>query len=184
MTVAFEIRNLVTIWHKDPEIDGSDDSCGWFMRARHGDQKLREKVKNEVQHMLREEYETKLGQVLACFHIAHLAMHGYNHGKTTRFMQKNLYSIIRFTDNPIDCIRFNENTSDVIFAWILRAERKWWKEPRWHIHHWRFQFHPFQQLRRRYWDKCSKCGKRGFKGAAIGEWNGDKIWHLECGDDE
>lgn len=50
MTVAFTIRSpvghdsfngkkyypaLVTIWHHDPERDGSDDSCGWFMRGRH-----------------------------------------------------------------------------------------------------------------------------------------------------
>lgn len=27
--------HLATIWHKDPETDGSDDSCGWFIRSRH-----------------------------------------------------------------------------------------------------------------------------------------------------
>lgn len=43
MTVAFEIKlpfrseknkykSLITIWHVDPEKDGSDDSCGWFIR--------------------------------------------------------------------------------------------------------------------------------------------------------
>lgn len=49
MTVAFEIRrpwptkksllggapyypSLVTIWHVDPETDGTDDSCDWFHR--------------------------------------------------------------------------------------------------------------------------------------------------------
>lgn len=54
MTVAFEIRSpiprgrltpaerryypsLITIWHVDPEADGSDDSCDWF-----GDRRLRE----------------------------------------------------------------------------------------------------------------------------------------------
>lgn len=51
-TVAYEIRSpfrdkpdklfpkgyrhsLVTIWHVDPECDGTDDSCGWFLRGRH-----------------------------------------------------------------------------------------------------------------------------------------------------
>ena len=50
MTVAFTIRRpwkdrrqsnerfayyppIVTIWHVDPERDGSDDSCDWFNRA-------------------------------------------------------------------------------------------------------------------------------------------------------
>lgn len=48
MTVAFEIRNpfvrrgeyrepLATIWHVDPERDGSDDSCDWFNRGAHED---------------------------------------------------------------------------------------------------------------------------------------------------
>jgi hypothetical protein len=49
MTVAFDIPNpfarrwgeswfsrpaLVTIWHVDPEADGSDDSCGWCFPGR------------------------------------------------------------------------------------------------------------------------------------------------------
>lgn len=49
MTMAFEIKYpwrdghgtyrapFITIWHVDPEKDGTDDSCGWFMRARHCD---------------------------------------------------------------------------------------------------------------------------------------------------
>lgn len=52
LTVAFDIKSpfrqrpsqfwpkgyrntFVTIWHRDPERDGSDDSCGWFIRGRH-----------------------------------------------------------------------------------------------------------------------------------------------------
>lgn len=44
MTVAFEIKYpwktrgyrepLVTIWHVDPETDGTDDSCDWFNRGK------------------------------------------------------------------------------------------------------------------------------------------------------
>lgn len=65
LTVAFDIRiplpwkeksllksegmvwskyHLATIWHKDPETDGTDDSCGWFKRARHGDKEVLEKI--------------------------------------------------------------------------------------------------------------------------------------------
>lgn len=55
-TVAFEIPSyevrerfrflphLATIWHVDPEKDGSDDSCGWFMRERHGSKETLEKI--------------------------------------------------------------------------------------------------------------------------------------------
>lgn len=28
-------NSLITIWHVDPERDGTDDSCGWFIRGRH-----------------------------------------------------------------------------------------------------------------------------------------------------
>lgn len=37
-TLAFEFRlfrrRFVTIWHVDPEHDGSDDSCDWFNRGK------------------------------------------------------------------------------------------------------------------------------------------------------
>lgn len=36
--------DLATIWHCDPERDGTDDSCGWFKRARHGDKEVLEKI--------------------------------------------------------------------------------------------------------------------------------------------
>lgn len=35
---------LFTLWHVDPEKDGSDDSCGWFKRAKHGDKEVLEKI--------------------------------------------------------------------------------------------------------------------------------------------
>ena len=71
----------------------------------------------------------------------------------------------------------------IIYGWILRETRPWYKHPKWHIHHWSIQFHPLWRLKRRYWDKCCKCGKRGFKGSAMGNWDGDKIWHEDCGKD-
>lgn len=60
--------------------------------------------------------------------------------------------------------------------------RPWYKHPRWHIKHWSIQFHPIQNIKRRYWDKCCKCGKRGFKSAAMSDWGGTKHWHQECDD--
>lgn len=37
-------KTLITIWHVDPETDHTDDSCGWFKRARHGDKNVLEKI--------------------------------------------------------------------------------------------------------------------------------------------
>lgn len=70
--------------------------------------------------------------------------------------------------------------ANIIYGWLLRSNRKWWQHPRWHIHHWSIQFHPLQNFKRRYWDKCCKCGRRGFKSSAYSDWNGTKLWHPEC----
>jgi len=75
---------------------------------------------------------------------------------------------------------FIRECASIVYTDILRKTRKWYYHPRWHIHHWKIQFHPVQRLKRRYWDKCSICGKRGFKGSAHSDWSGTKIWHEEC----
>lgn len=40
----WQFYDLATIWHVDPEKDGTDDSCGWFKRARHGNKEVLEKI--------------------------------------------------------------------------------------------------------------------------------------------
>lgn len=39
----------ITLWHVDPCTDGSDDSCGWFARAKHGDQEMLERIIKRVE---------------------------------------------------------------------------------------------------------------------------------------
>lgn len=36
--------DLLQLWHRDPCKDGSDDSCGRFMRSRHGDKDCLERI--------------------------------------------------------------------------------------------------------------------------------------------
>lgn len=225
MTVAFEIRypwrseppsklwpkgyrsSFITIWHKDPERDGTDDSCGWFKRARHGDSETLQRIRSSFD----QEWDAKYGGwfhpdgspklsvsavVLNLFWRAAWEHFSHDRSKTAAFMQRHLFDILFFAENPVDSLhptitgkygfdRRDQRISQlasVIYGWILRAEQKWWQHPRWHIHHWRIQVHPWQQLRRRYWDRCCNCGKRGFpKGvSAIGDWSGDRIWHSSC----
>jgi hypothetical protein len=122
-----------------------------------------------------------------------------NRKKLDNFMRKYCSDIIHFAENPTDCggdditgkffistnsdllseDRFN-GFAGMIYSDILRKERKWYQHPRWHIHHWSIQFHPLQKLKRRWWDKCSICGKRGFKGSAMSDWYGTKLWHQGC----
>ena len=233
-TVAFEIylgrkkkRNghyrtpLITIWHNDPETDNTDDSCGWFMRERHGDPEMLNKIKKALDFDFDRVFKSDesgttyyvgyfspssgmpnfstQGIVLDMFGKAAWEFFKYNRKKHRRWMQNNLYSILHFAENTTDSLRdsvagtFRIGTgeewkreealnyySSIIYGWLLRENRKWYQHPRWHIHHWSIQFHPWQDLKRRYWNKCCICGKRGSKSPFMTDWNGTKRWHQKC----
>lgn len=40
---------LFTLWHNDPCKDGTDESCGWFMRARHGNKETLKRIINRFE---------------------------------------------------------------------------------------------------------------------------------------
>lgn len=219
---------IITVWHEDPETDGTDDSCGWFIRLRHTDNATYEKIvktfnfewdrtfqSEESDYVYNCGWFTKEGKnvlsvqgiVLNMYLIA--AKHVFetegdptkSWDKSHRFLNKYLAEILLFAENNTDSIfdtitrKFEIGTNtlysreemirecaEIVYTDILRKKRKWYQHPKWHIHHWRIQFHPLQRLKRRYWDKCSICGKRGFKESAHSSWGGDKIWHKQCDD--
>ena len=47
---------------------------------------------------------------------------------------------------------------------------------RWHVHHWRFQWHTYQHLRRSLLTRCEWCGGKSRKGGRV---NCGKGWHDE-----
>lgn len=139
MTVAHEIKSpfkskpsrlwpegyrntLITIWHVDPEKDGTDDSCGWFKRPRHGNHEHFEKIKKEFNydfdhtskyddgrpmylgwfHPCGDPLFSPLSIALHFFHRACLIHFDGNHVKTWKFMRKHTYDIIAFAENPVD----------------------------------------------------------------------------------
>ena len=211
---------LVTIWHVDPEKDGTDDSCGWFMRSRHGSPEMIKKIRSAIDFDFDRTFKSDSGStyyvgyftpdsgmpvmsvqgiVLNMFSVASWEFFNHNRKKQKKWMQNNLFDILHFAENPIDSLnndilgtfriangeKWNRDDAlngyvSAIYGWLLRSNRKWYHHPKWHIWHWKLQIHPIQQIKRRYWDKCSVCGKRGFKGSAIGDWGGKKIWHQEC----
>jgi hypothetical protein len=149
MTVAFEIKSpfkrkskffpegyrntLVTIWHVDPEKDGTDDSCGWFMRARHGDARVLEKIAKrfetdwdrtwtydpsedcEAEDKTKRTYACGFfnpngmprlsvqGIVLNLFFLAAIEVFS-TRKKAYAFCQKNLFEIMLFAENPFDSL--------------------------------------------------------------------------------
>jgi|CXWL01.1.fsa_nt_gi hypothetical protein len=176
-TVAFDIKNpfsrkeypdtLITIWHCDPEKDGTDDSCGWFMRARHGDKNMLIEIQEEFDFNLKNNYwfdkEGKqifstIGTLVQMYKHAIWIYFKRNRSKCDRFMRKHLIDIIGFAENPIDCIgdtitnKWGAETSSerfsglagIVYADILRKERKWYQHPKWHIWHWQIQFNFLQ----------------------------------------
>lgn len=203
---------FITIWHVDPENDGTDDSCGHFIRIRHLPEDLIKKVRSEFTFNFQHNYWfndggypvfSVSGTVLQMYSSAawqiFMWKDGNNPTKRARrrykqFMRDYLFDILQFAENPADSLHSSitmkyevekreeriDHFVSVVLSDIMRKLRPWYKHPRWHIHHWEIQFHPWCQLKRRFWDKCCKCGKRGFTGAAYSDWDGTKIWCHKC----
>ena len=125
-------QSFISIWHNDPETDGSDDSCGWFLRARHVDKAVLEKIISAYEFdwdSMFEEYEcgffkqdgqphlSVMGVTLNLFRLAALEifkdkqkLKGWDYQKKAmRYLQKNLADILFFAENPCDSL-FNDIT--------------------------------------------------------------------------
>lgn len=244
MTVAFEIKSpfkkplfsksggplgpyretWFTIWHVDPEKDGTDDSCGWFIRSRHCDKEVLEKIIKRFEYDWDRTFTSSSGHtynsgffkpdghphlsvqavVLNLFWMASIEIFS-THDKAMRFINRNLADILLFAENPFDSLydgitrKFEDgcnekqtsrkrqerirNMAGCIYSWIMRQERPWYKHPKWHIHHWKIQWHFGQKLHRWLFQRCDVCGKR-FKWNKIfqvlSNWGGDGIWHMDC----
>lgn len=79
--------------------------------------------------------------------------------RALRYLNSHLFEILFFAENTVDSMRDSilrtfekgcgeeytererreriESMSSMIYAYILRDSRPWWKHPRWHLHHWR-----------------------------------------------
>lgn len=206
---------FITIWHEDPETDGTDDSCGWFMRTRHGDKAMLEKIRKNFESEWDSEYGGWFNKdgtprlsvsaiAINMFSTAIHAMTKYDWDARKKFMRNHLYDILIFAENNVDSMhdgivqkygpeKRDERISQhagMIYSWILRAQRPWYRHPRWHIWHWKLQVHPLQSFKRWAFTRCSKCHK-GFKWgeSCVGnEWNGhgpswfksENVHHCDC----
>ena len=219
MTVAFDIKypwkfkdreyrdNLITIWHVDPEKDGTDDSCGWFIRSRHLDQKILDKIVNSFEFewdrtfclsKFDDGYEYEKGEtpdktIYSCgwFHPngdPHLSVIGITISmfwraaydclgvkKAKQYMKNYLWEIIHFAENNVDSLhngitrKFEKGCKEeytkekrdekirsmaqIIYSYIMRDVRPWYKHPKWHIHHWKIQIHPLNKVKRLLFDR-------------------------------
>lgn len=79
----------------------------------------------------------------------------------------------------------NLQTSEEVESFILsiasalhRRHKPWWRHPRWHVHHWRVNFHLTRNLRRAR-ERCATCGKKLGFGYCPTQ-SGGKLHHGEC----
>jgi hypothetical protein len=197
---------FITVWHEDPETDGTDDSCGWFPRSRHGSRDVLKKIISRFEFDWDRTWTSDSGHVyhsgyfkpdgspvfsvagitVDLFHTAAGVVYakgdGFNHRRAERFMRRHLPAILRFAENPTDSLhdgitrKFEtgcgeeytaerrqdriESMASTIYGWILRADRPWYRHPKWHVHHWRLQVHPLQAFKRWAFSRCATCGKR------------------------
>lgn len=220
MTVAFEIRypwkaypaskargefernyrrSFITIWHVDPEKDGSDDSCGWFMRVRHGNKDMFEKIKRAFASEWDGEHIgwflpsgmpvlSVQATALGLFRRAAYIHFGSSWEKTDRFLRRHLLDIITFAENRHDSfsdsltMRYGPSPKEdrvssaaaIVYGCILRWSRPWYRAPRWHVWHWKLQIHPLQEFKRWAFSRCCKCGGRFSWGYSpcSNNWNG------------
>jgi hypothetical protein len=215
MTVAFEIpypwrkypkghqtwpngyrETAVTVWHVDPERDGSDDSCGWF--APKGST---EKERQIIADLLREERafpyyfaqpthrhsaeydypEVRPGDCIALvygvFHLFAARLEG-RWKLTTREIDAAIGLAVLPHDNfqasfAASDDRDRERTLLMLLRNWKRIHRPWWQHPRWHIRHWKIQVQAVQSFKRWAFTRCKVCGGR-FSWGAEGMTNS---WH-------
>lgn len=217
--VAFDIRwpkwmsrseygdQLLTVWHRDPETDGSDDSCGFsFPRLTKGQ---RERLKSiawaEAHNPWLQSLRARENlDPVQCECLMRGAVELVSRVLGLRLPWDDVCRwAVRLTQNPLDNFRgslchlpgyhtnFERDTPERreesayglfcgIAAHLLRERRAWYKHPRWHFWHWRFQFHPLQRFKRWLFDRCCVCGGRFKNESPVSEWGGGKLWHMGC----
>jgi hypothetical protein len=213
MTVAHEIKwpwknkhghreSIFTIWHVDPESDGTDDSCGYTRP------KITDAERAYIERVAGDQFDQLYSRKMAiregkdyanvCYNqdiygVIYWLWRHFSKGKIRwqygkYLSNREMQYVYQLATNPVDNFQgYKNNTLKefedfvfMVYGAYKAFKRPWYRHPRWHIHHWKIQFRPWQNFRRRYFDKCCICGKRGFKGSAMGDWGGTKIWHQEC----
>lgn len=202
MTVAFEIKHpffprrfgkhllwpsLITVWHVDPERDGSDDSCGWGRVRLTVDQKgqldwlagcearapwlLREAAKEpaspcDAEALMRGALlavARQLRQRMSLAEATEVAVsliHSPHDNVRSHLCLLPGYHTNATDDDPWYRERNAKELFRMVGTIILSRRRPWWRHPRWHFWHWKIQVHLVQAFKRWAWSRCERCGGR------------------------
>lgn len=198
-------ETFITIWHRDPERDGSDDSCGWsrnkkkerdprFVALIEDIKKFDCRADSDWQQLFQKSARIPHPNFPAlqwinfgdayCITYAMLWQIANRDGNRKWFDKHGVQAAHNLVYSTIDSIASCSSLFgmiDCIASHYARKTRPWWKHPRWHLWHWRIQCHPLQLLKRCLFDRCAICGGRFKYGETVcGNWEGNAIWHPRC----
>lgn len=223
--VAFEIRypwwhlsfggrkyhdSFITVWHVDPESDGSDDSCGWSrVKIPEGEAvRVEAEAKGRIDWYLTYPPDSVESLIYTTYREV-----AWNFNKRALVpgdypyildLTHNLHdSLYQWASSLLLMFVGRERTHDLEYDFtrfyfqMLRLyrthHRPWYKHPKYHFWHYRLQVHPLQSFKRRAFSKCCQCGK-GFSwgySPVCGLWDSDgpawfkserQVYHLDCRD--
>lgn len=151
----YEFFPILSIWHVDPELDGSDDSCGWtYPRASKAD---REKLKSDMEFAkwsVLENWkiwndENRMSLIYTTYR--QIKWYLYREVLTTKDLLWIHSICYNYEDNITIHQEFNNEWAFESFYWNLvrhvkKTRRKWWQHPRWHVHHWKIQVNLFRSI--------------------------------------
>lgn len=180
---------FITIWHADPERDGTDDSCGWSWPKLSRKQKeiLRNASWSEAhdphflccqeKHWNRSVVEAEFLYRGLTLLVARVLRINLPLNAISRYVSESIHirtggragDVFCFlpgyhTNNQKDSESDREHHFYGIMCGVARSllnlKRNWWQHPRWHFWHWKIQCHPLQSFKRWAFSRCSKCGGR------------------------
>ncbi len=188
---------LVTIWHVDPERDGSDDSCRWSVPRV--PQPMVDRLKSLAWNESKYPYFLHPGKAwtgtkgeaevlfralliqIALFarvkltyeQAAKIACEAVHQPDCCPVSDLFAFQPGHHTNFPTDDEKrreeyFHGKCVNLLAWYILRPRRAWYKHPRWHVWHWRLQIHPLQNFMHRHISRCDVCGKRMKDSVRIG----------------
>lgn len=220
MTVAFDIKRpwpvyrsrpvmgsrwywptLVTIWHVDPESDGSDDSCGWsrpkLTKSQISSMDFLAGCEAREPWLLvdRSKRPQSAADVESKLRGAFIAVASALRAKVS--VDEAHAWAMRLLHNPVDNMRSSlcflpgwhtnneRDTEDgrrdcamsllcCLAKFILRERRPWYRHPKWHVWHWKIQIQPLLAFKRWAFSRCAGCQRR-FRydySPVTGNWDG------------
>jgi len=200
LKTAFEFRlpwkgeygdPFLTIWHVDPEVGEDDDSCDWWGG------RLTPKEASQIEAHAKFEHQSFFGYdmialkgadpltvILAAWRSVKWELY-----RDQSLSHRELIKILALATTPGDNLRCyaeraEANPKDfehllmLLARQVKKTRRPWWKHPRYHVHHWQIQFHPWQRLRRYLFERCAYCGGRFVKGSP--HVRVEELYHGRC----